>query len=86
MTARPIAYFISPHGYGHASRACAVMEVLHARNSQLRFEIFTRVPAWFFESSLLFPFGYHSLASDVGLVQSSPLVEDLQATLASLEQ
>jgi len=24
-----IAFFISPHGYGHAARAAAVMEALH---------------------------------------------------------
>jgi hypothetical protein len=86
MTLPILAYFISPHGYGHASRACAVMESIHAHAPGMRMEIFTRVPAWFFEASLSFPFGYHRLNTDIGLVQDSPLSEDLKATLHSLDQ
>jgi hypothetical protein len=39
-----IAYFISPHGFGHASRAAAVMEALYKIESSIRFEIFTTTP------------------------------------------
>jgi UDP:flavonoid glycosyltransferase YjiC (YdhE family) len=86
MTSKTIAYFVSPHGYGHAARACAVMEAMHARQPDLRFEIFTRAPFWFFEASLGFQFGYHLCTTDIGLIQSSPLVEDLPATLRALEE
>ena len=55
-----IAYFISPHGYGHAARASAVMDAIHDISPSLRFEIFTTVPQWFFEQSLTGPFAYHS--------------------------
>jgi hypothetical protein len=34
-----IAFFISPHGYGHAARACAVMAAMHELNPSIRFEI-----------------------------------------------
>ena len=49
MTAnKTIAYFVSPHGFGHASRAAAVMEALHDLDSSLKFEIFTKEPSGYF--------------------------------------
>lgn len=79
------AYFISPHGFGHAARACAVMEAVHARQPASHFEIFTQVPQWFFSASLSAAFTYHDLLSDIGLTQLSPLAEDLPATLERLK-
>jgi hypothetical protein len=52
---------------------------------RVHFEIFTRVPRWFFEDSLVGQFGYHSLLTDIGLVQKTPLVEDLTETLKRLD-
>jgi hypothetical protein len=80
-----IAYFISPHGYGHAARAAAVMMALRERDPAIRFEVFTLVPRWFFEDSLPEPFGYHSLLTDIGLVQKTPLIEDMPETLRRLD-
>jgi hypothetical protein len=82
---RRVAYFISPHGYGHAARASAVMAATQELDPSVRFEIFTRVPRWFFEDSLDGRFGYHSLLTDIGLVQKTPLVEDLTETLKRLD-
>lgn len=81
-----IAYFISPHGYGHAARAAAVMEALHVITPATRFEIFTKVPRPFFEDSLENNFGYHSLLTDIGLVQKNSLVEDLPETVRRLDE
>lgn len=81
-----IAYFISPHGYGHAARAGAVMAALQTVDNTIRFEIFTRVPRWFFSESLTRPFGYHELMTDIGLVQKNSLVEDLPETVNRLNQ
>jgi len=80
-----IAYFISPHGLGHASRASAVMEETHRIMPEIRFEIFTLVPEWFFKSSLHFSFGYHPLLTDIGLVQKTPLIEDMEKTIEKLD-
>lgn len=81
-----LAYFISPHGFGHAARASAVMSAVHRRLPGMRFEIFTTVPQWFFEESLSGPFSYHVLLTDVGLVQEGPLCADLPGTVASLDE
>jgi len=80
-----IAYFISPHGFGHAARSCAVMDALLRRRPAIRFDLFTEVPRWFFSESLPPSFTYHRLASDVGLVQDSALMENLEATVKRLD-
>jgi len=79
-----IGYFISPHGYGHAARACAVMNSLHCIEPGIRFEIFTRVSEWFFNESLSAPFHFHDILTDIGLVQKTSLQEDIPATLERL--
>jgi hypothetical protein len=82
-----IAYFISPHGLGHASRASAVMEEIWRIMPETRFEIFTLVPEWFFRRSLPLPlFGYHHTLTDIGLVQKTPLIEDVEKTIERLDE
>jgi len=36
-----IAYYITPHGYGHAVRACAVLTALHQLAPEVEIEIVT---------------------------------------------
>ncbi|MEJ2729412.1 MAG: hypothetical protein P8185_13045 [Deltaproteobacteria bacterium] len=86
VPARRIAYFISPHGFGHAARAASVMEALAEIESSLQFDIFTTVPDWFFSQSNSFAFQYHRLESDIGLVQKTPFQEDLPATVQKLKE
>ena len=79
-----IAFFVSSHGFGHAARASVVISSLHEKLPSLQVDIYTATPAWFFESSLTGLWSHHELMTDVGLVQSSPVVEDLDATLLRL--
>lgn len=83
-----IAYFISSHGFGHAARACAVMSGIAARFPQATFEIFTRVPRWFFDQSFAgtVSYSYHDLSTDVGFIQVTSMVEDYSATIEALEK
>jgi uncharacterized protein (TIGR00661 family) len=81
-----IGYFVSPHGFGHAARAAGAMAALHEINPSIHFEIFTKVPQWFFEQSLSSSFTYHSYLTDIGLVQKTPLHEDLPKTLQCLNE
>ncbi len=60
------------------------MAAISKQDPTIRFEVFTSVPSWFFEDSLGQPFGYHSLVTDVGLAQATPLVEDLPETVRRL--
>jgi len=80
-----IAYFVSPHGLGHAARAAAVMEAAGRMDDTVHFDIFTTVPAWFFADSLKAAgFTYHKLTTDLGLVQKSAFEVDLDETLRRL--
>ena len=81
-----IAFFISPHGFGHAARAASVMEALAEIESSLQFDIFTTVPDWFFSGSNSFGYQYHRVETDIGLVQETPFQEDLPATLRKLKK
>jgi hypothetical protein len=86
MAASPtIAYFITPHGFGHASRASAVMAALSELIPGIRFELFTTCPHQIFTASLETDFGYHPTLTDIGLVQTSPFAEDLAATCRQLD-
>ena len=84
------AFFVTPHGFGHAGRASAVMSAILARQPDAFFEIFTRVPDWFFHMSLnhaaagASPYRYHDVLTDVGLVQATSMIEDLPATIDRL--
>lgn len=80
-----IAYFISPHGFGHAARACAVMGALGELDPTIRFDIYTTVPRWFFSQSLEVPFAYESLLTDIGFIQETPLLADLPETVRRLD-
>lgn len=80
-----IAYFISPHGFGHAARAAAIMAALQERHPAIRFDLFTQVPEWFFRDSLRGAFEYHDVLTDLGMVQLSALEADLDATLQRLD-
>ena len=79
-----IAYFVTPHGFGHAARATAVIEAASRRDPRLAFEIVTTVPAWFFERSLTARYRLLPVVSDVGMVQLDPFREDPEATVVTL--
>jgi hypothetical protein len=80
-----IAFFVSAHGFGHATRACAVMAALRTLSPSVQFEIFTLVPRWLFEASIPAGFTLHPEETDIGLAQSGPLDEDIPLTLQRLD-
>jgi len=79
-----VAWFVTPHGFGHAARASAIMAAWRALRPELRLELFTLVPEWFFRDQLG-PLGYHPCACDVGLVQDGPMNGDLGRTVTALD-
>ncbi len=81
-----IAYFITYHGFGHASRAAAVMEAILKRCPEVQFDLFTTCPKPFFDNAIGENYGYYPIKADIGMVQLSPLEEDLSATCDQLDQ
>jgi len=75
-----VAVFVSPHGFGHAARASAVMEALHQR-AGARFELFATTPRWFFDESVQGLYRRHEVVTDVGFFQKSALAYDLGRTV-----
>jgi hypothetical protein len=80
-----IAYFVTPHGFGHAARAAAVMVALQEIDPAIQFDIFTQVPHWFFQDSLVRDVHYYHVCTDIGVVQTTSLHEDLPATVRRLD-
>lgn len=80
-----IACFITPHGFGHATRMTAVLEALQKRSPDIHPHLFTTVPKSLFAETLT-SFSYHSLACDIGLIQKSGLQADLPATISRLQE
>lgn len=81
-----VAAFVSPHGFGHAARVCAVLQALAVRRPDVRITVVTTAPEWFFLDSLPGqPFEYRSLPVDVGLIQHDSLRADLGETLLALD-
>lgn len=81
-----LAFVISPHGFGHAARDCAVMAALAKIDPEIKFHIYTTVPKWFFEDSLKLPFFYHPFQVDVGLIQKTPLEIDIPRSIHTLTE
>jgi len=79
-----IACFITSHGFGHATRSIAVLNKL-AQKENVKLSIFSTLPDWFFKENFTgIPFAYHHVETDIGLVQKSPFVHDLNLTINRL--
>jgi L-arabinokinase len=67
-----IVFYVSSHGFGHASRDIAVIGALARRRPEARIVVRTGVPAWFFEP----PAGaveIQTCETDTGVVQTDSL-------------
>lgn len=80
-----IGCFVSPHGLGHATRLCAVLETLSSRVDGLQPHLFTTVSEPIFRESF-HRYCYHTVHADVGLIQHDALHVDIDATIAELDR
>lgn len=76
-----MAFYISGHGLGHASRQIAVINALGRLRPDVRVEVRTSAPAWLFERTLRVPAQLTARACDTGAVQRGSLAQDELATL-----
>ena len=63
----------------------AVMVALQEIDPAIQFDIFTQVPRWFFQDSLVRDVHYYHVCTDIGVVQTTSLHEDLPATVRRLD-
>jgi L-arabinokinase len=76
-----IAFYITGHGFGHATRTAAIALAVAERLPGVRLSLVTAVPEWLFRLSLPVPFTLRPAALDVGVVQPDAIRLDGRATL-----
>ncbi|MFP5379989.1 MAG: hypothetical protein ACLGHP_09635, partial [Vicinamibacteria bacterium] len=76
-----LAFYISGHGFGHASRDIEVLNALHARRPDVRVLIRTTVAPWLFDLTMRGPYDYAEVRCDTGIVQIDGLRLDEGETL-----
>lgn len=73
-----IIYYISGHGFGHATRA---IEVINHLPPSVEVEIVTSVPEWLFKKSVYRSYRYREMRHDPGIIQQDALRQDVDRTL-----
>ena len=61
-----LVFYISGHGFGHASRDIEVINALRTRAADLRIIVRTAVPRWLFDVTLRAPVDWQPLECDTG--------------------
>ncbi|MFN7977658.1 MAG: hypothetical protein U0P30_05940 [Vicinamibacterales bacterium] len=78
---RPLVYYISGHGFGHASRSIEVISALLDRAPDLRIIVRSAAPRWLFDLTVRGPFTFAPLDTDPGVVQKDSLSLDAAETI-----
>jgi len=75
-----IVFYISGHGFGHASRSIELIRALVRRRPDLRITVKTTAPRWLFER--VPAVSYERFDTDVGMTQHDSLTIDVADTTA----
>jgi L-arabinokinase len=75
-----VVFYISGHGFGHASRAIEVINALLAHPG-VQVHVRTSVVRWLFDLTVKGSFTYDSLETDTGIVQTDSLHLDEEASV-----
>ena len=81
MPAGSIVFYISGHGFGHASREVEVINALGARSPELRIVIRSSVSPELLARTVRVPYELRPGACDSGIIQSSSISHDDDATV-----
>lgn len=76
-----VVFYISGHGFGHASRAIEVINALLRARADIRVHIRTSVVRWLFDLTVKGPFAYEYVECDTGIVQLDSLRLDEDASV-----
>lgn len=81
-----ILFYITGHGYGHATRCIEVLKKLTGDETDYFCHLKTNAPEWLFQANLSQKFQYNYLFGDVGAVQKDWLTVDKKLTLATFDE
>ena len=79
---RPVFFYVSGHGFGHASREIEIINAFGERLPGCPIVVRTSAPRWLFERTVRVPFTFIDGACDTGVVQIDSLHLDADATIA----
>jgi hypothetical protein len=77
-----VAFYISGHGFGHASRQIEIINAFGARHPGARIFIRSAAARWLFERTVRVPFEIDPRPCDTGIVQIDSLHLDIAKTFA----
>ena len=77
-----IFFYVSGHGYGHASRQVEIIRALRAKRGDIRLFVRTSAPSWLFERGLGDLVELSHVEVDTGVVQIDSLKVDVAASTA----
>lgn len=81
-----VAFYITPHGFGHAVRSLEVIRHLLAGAPKTYVVLVSDIPDFLVKQRVGTPLPYRRRRLDVGLVQRDSLRFDLEATLEALQE
>ena len=76
-----IAFYISGHGFGHASRSIELIRALVDRNPSLHVLVKTTAPKWLVDVAALERVSWQHIETDVGMTQHDSITIDLADTI-----
>jgi L-arabinokinase len=76
-----VVFYITGHGFGHASRVIEVINELLARQPDLQVHVRTLAARWLFDLTVKGGFTYDSIETDTGIVQVDSLRLDERASV-----
>jgi len=79
-------FYISGHGFGHASRQIEIINALGSLTPDVGIVVRTSAPRWLFDRTVRVPITYSAGACDTGVVQIDSLRLDERATIAEAHE
>jgi len=83
MASRVIVFYVSGHGFGHASRDIEVINALLRRDPSLDIHVRTAAPEWLFDLTVNGSVTMHRVQCDTGAAQIDALTLDEAETIRS---
>jgi len=77
-----VAFYISGHGFGHASRQIEIAKAFGRRRPDVGVLLRTTAPRWLFDRTMTAPFILNDRPCDTGAIQIDSLNVDAAATIA----
>lgn len=81
-----LAFYISGHGFGHASRQVEIINAFAARQPGTRILVRSSAARWLLERTIKHPFELDARPVDTGVIQIDSLHLDARATIAAARE